>query len=271
MQIQVNNFSMAYSDQGRGTPIVLLHGYPLNHHIFDPQLDELSQQARIITPDLRGHGGSQAVPGPYSMDLLAQDVAALLDQLRISEPVILGGLSMGGYVTFAFYRLYPERVKGLILTATRAAADTHQTREARHHAAETARRQGVAAIAQSMLPKLMSPHSMETRPELVESVQAIMNVTSLEGVLGDLAAMAARPDSTPTLPTIRVPTLVVHGAQDSLIPLSEAQAMQQAIPNAHLEVIAKAGHLPTLETPAIYNLALLQYLKQFKGDENGND
>ncbi len=265
MQTQINNFSMAYSDQGSGLPIVLIHGYPLNRHIFDPQSEVLSQHARIITPDLRGHGESQSVAGPYSMDLLAQDVAALLDQLHISEPVILGGLSMGGYVTFAFNRLYPGRVKGLILTATRAAADTPQAREARQQAVETARRQGIAAIVQSMLPKLMSPHSLEMRPELVESVQAIMNTTSLEGVLGDLAAMAARPDSTPTLPTIRVPTLVLHGAQDSLIPSAEAQAMQQAIPNAQLEVIEDAGHLPTLETPVVYNQAVLQFMKQFNG------
>lgn len=263
MQIQVNNFSMAYSDQGSGTPVVLLHGYPLNRHIFDPQLEALSQQARVLTPDLRGHGDSQAVADPYSMDLLAQDVAALLDQLQITEPVILGGLSMGGYITFAFYRLFPERVKGLILTATRAAADTPTAREARQQAAQNARRQGVAAIAEAMLPKLLAPSSREQRPELVNAVRDIMLSTSLEGVLGDLAVMAARPNSTSTLPTIQVPTLVVHGAQDSLIPLAEAQAMQQAIPNAHLEVILEAGHLPTLETPEAFNQVVRQFLKQF--------
>ena len=263
MQIQVNKFSMAYSDQGSGTPVVLIHGYPLNRRIWQPQLEALSQQARIITPDLRGHGDSQAVTGPYSMDLLAQDVAALLDQLQITEPVILGGLSMGGYVTFAFYRLFPERVKGLILTATRAAADTPAAREARQQTAENARRQGVAAIAETMLPKLLAPYSLEQHPELVNTVREIMLSTSLEGILGDLAAMTARPDSTPTLPTIQVPTLVVHGAQDILIPLAEAQAMQQAIPNARLEVIAQAGHLPSLETPQAYNQTLSQFLKQF--------
>lgn len=263
MQIQVNHFSMAYSDQGSGTPIVLIHGYPLNRNIFDPQLEALSQQARLITPDLRGHGGSQAIQGPYSMDLLAQDVVALLDQLQITEPVILGGLSMGGYISFAFYRLYPERVKGLVLTATRAAADTPAARDARQQAAQNAHRQGVAAIAETMLPKLLAPHSLEQRPELVNTVREIMLSTSLEGVLGDLAAMADRPDSTPTLPTIQVPALVVHGAQDSLIPVAESQAMQQAIPNAHLEVIEEAGHLPTLEAPQAYNQALSQFLKQF--------
>ena len=264
MQIQVNNFSMAYSDQGIGTPIVLLHGYPLNRHIFDPQLEALSQQARMITPDLRGHGNSQAVAGPYSMNLLAQDVAAVLDQLHISEPIILGGLSMGGYITFAFYRLFPERVKGLVLTATRAEADTPAAREARQQSAQNARSQGVSAITETMLPKLLAPNSLEQNPELVERVRSIMESTSLEGVLGDLAAMAARPDSTPTLPTIQVPTLVVHGGQDSLIPLAEAQTMQQAIPNAHLEVIAESGHLPTLEAPQAYNQVIRQFLKQLE-------
>ena len=124
-------------------------------------------------------------------------------------------------------------------------------------------RLGVAAIAETMLPKLLAPHSLERRPELGNAGRDIMHSTSLEGMLGDLAAMAGRPDSTPTLPTIQVPTLVVHGAQDSLIPLSEAQAMRQAIPNAHLEVIAQAGHLPTLEAPQAYNQVVRQFLKQF--------
>ncbi len=263
MYTQIDNFSMAYSDQGKGLPIVLIHGYPLNRRIFDSQLEDLSQHARVITPDLRGHGQSQAMAGPYSMDLLAQDMAALLESLHIHEPVILGGLSMGGYIAFAFYRLFPEKVRGLILTATRATADSPAAREARQQAAENAQKEGVASIVEAMLPKLLAPQTLAQRLDLVETVQAIMLSTSLEGVLGDLAAMSARPDSTPTLATIRVPTLIVHGAQDSLIPVADAQAMQQAVPNARLEVIQEAGHLPTLEKPAVYNQAVLQFLKQF--------
>ena len=262
MHIQVNNFSMAYSDIGQGPPMLFIHGYPLNRQIWASQSQELSAKSRILTPDLRGHGDSQAVAGPYTMDLLATDLATFLDSLKVKEPIILGGLSMGGYIAFAFYRKYPKKVRGLILTATRAAADSPEGKTARDQAAKTARQQGVAAIAQEMLPKLFAPKTLANNPQLVNEVQKIMEKTSLEGVLGDLAAMKDRPDSTPILSTIQAPTLIIHGEQDAIIPLQEAQAMQQAIPNACLHIIEEAGHLLNMENPAVFNQSVGQFLEQ---------
>ncbi len=213
MQITVNGFSMAYSDLGQGPPLLFVHGFPLNRQLWQPQLEGLSDVARVIVPDLRGHGDSQAAPGPYSMDLFADDLNAFLDALGIQEKIVLCGLSMGGYVAFAFYRKYAQRLRGLILTATRAAADTPQGRDGRDQMMATAREKGVAAIAESMLPKLLAPQTYSTRPELVERARSITLGVSLEGVLGDLAALKNRPDSTPTLAQIDVPTLLLHGAE----------------------------------------------------------
>ncbi|OGO38621.1 MAG: hypothetical protein A2W35_09540 [Chloroflexi bacterium RBG_16_57_11] len=261
MQVTVNGFSMAYSDAGQGPPLLLVHGFPLNRQLWQPQLDGLSEVARVIAPDLRGHGDSQAIPGPYSMDLFADDLNLFLDALGIHEKIVLCGLSMGGYVVFAFYRKYPHRLRGLILTATRAAADTPEGRLARDQMTALAREKGVPAISESMLPKLLAPQAYPNRPDLVEQVRSITLGVSLEGVLGDLAALKDRPDSTPTLAQIDVPTLLLHGADDQIIPLSEAQAMQAGLRGSKLVVLPEAGHLLGLENANVFNEAVRHYLK----------
>jgi len=263
MQVTVNGFSMAYSDAGQGTPLLLIHGFPLNRQLWQPQLDGLSDVARVIAPDLRGHGDSQAVPGPYSMDLFADDLNALLDALGIQEKIVLCGLSMGGYVVFAFCRKYAHRLRGLILTATRAAADAPAGRAGRDQMMAMAHEKGVAAISDSMLPKLLAPQTYPARPNQVEQVRSITLDVSLEGVLGDLAALKERPDSTPTLAQIDVPALLLHGADDQIIPLKEAQAMQAGIRGARLAVVDGAGHLPGLENTGIFNEAIKAFERFF--------
>jgi len=267
MPVKLRGFSMAYSDAGKGLPLLFVHGYPLNRRMWDPQLQGLAEVARVLAPDLRGHGESQAVPGPYSVDLFADDLAAFLDALGIHQKIVLCGLSMGGYIVFAFYRKYAARLAGLILTATRAAADTPQSRLARDQSAQLARQQGVDAILEAMLPKLLAPVTSQTRPELVEQVRQIMAATSLEAILGDLVALKERPDSTPTLAEIEIPTLLLPGAQDQIIPLQEAQAMHAAIRGSVLEVIPDAGHLPNLENPAAFNAAIHRFINRLNPTE----
>lgn len=267
MQKMVNEFSLAYTSSGQGAPVVLIHGYPLSRQIWAPQAAALADAAHILAPDLRGHGDSQAVPGPYSMDLFAADIKAFLEALGVAEQIVLGGLSMGGYVAFAFLRKYPHLVKGLILTATRAAADSEQAKAGREQTALLAREKGVQAVVQGMLPKMFAPTTLEGNPGLVMQIKDVMESTSLDGVIGDLAAMKERPDSTPELSGISIPTLIVHGAQDAIVPLAEAQAMQQAIPAATLQVIEGAGHLPNLENPGAYNQALRQFLARLDGKQ----
>jgi pimeloyl-ACP methyl ester carboxylesterase len=260
MHIQIKGINIALEDRGAGLPLLFIHGYPLNRRIWEPQIEGLADVARVIAPDLRGHGDSGVAPAPYNMDMLADDCHALLEALSITGRVVLCGLSMGGYVTFAFYRKYPERVAGLILAATRAGEDSPEGKAGRDKAAALAREGGASAIAESMLPKMFSPRTYAGRPELVERLSEIMQANSLDGILGDLMGMKARPDSTPTLKQIDKPTLILHGSDDQLIPPSEAKVMQEAIPGARLQVLPDAGHLLNLEQPQLFNAAVRKFL-----------
>jgi pimeloyl-ACP methyl ester carboxylesterase len=261
MEIQLHDFRMEYEDQGLGIPVLLIHGYPLNHTLWDPQIQDLQKVARILAPDLRGFGGSDPLRGAYNMELLAQDCHELLNDLGIKQPVVVGGLSMGGYVAFAFYRLFPERVAAMLLTATRARPDSAEAKAGRDKNIELALEGGAPAIAGPMLTKLLSPNTYAQKPELVAAVRDIMESCSVEGIVGALTGMRDRPDSTPTLATIDKPVLILHGADDQIIPVEEAQAMQVAIPGSHLEIIPDAGHLPNLEQPDLFNQAAASFVQ----------
>jgi 3-oxoadipate enol-lactonase len=259
-------FHMSYEDSCDRVPVLWIHGYPLSNMLWDIQLNDLTDIARMIAPDLRGHGMTDPTDPPYSMGLFADDCAALLDHLGIFGPVVVGGLSMGGYVAFEFCRKYPERVAGLILAATRAGADSAETKEARDKAAGVAIAEGTAPIAEGMLPKLLAPDNYENQADLVEYIREMMLETSPDGVAGALAAMRDRPDSTPDLFGLDVPVLIVHGAEDQLIPVAEAEAMAAALPSAKLVVVPGAGHLPNLEQPEIFNNAVREFLEIFYGE-----
>lgn len=261
MLARVNNFSMAYDDQGQGRPLLLIHGFPLNRNLWEPQVSDLSATARILAPDLRGHGGSDPVSGPYSMDLLANDCHALLDEIEIEQPAVICGLSMGGYISLAFYRRYPQRVAGLILAATRAGADSAMGRANRDKMASLAREQGADAVAAELLPKLLSPRTYAADADLVERVNKILKTNSVEGIVGDLMGMKERPDSTATLKQIDVPTLIIHGVDDQLIPLAEAESMHAAIQGSRLHAVAEAGHLLNLEQSEVFNRAIREFLQ----------
>ena len=267
MRQAINGFAMAYTDSGKGLPLLLIHGYPLNRHMWEPQVKELGDLLRAVAPDLRGHGESESVSGPYSMDLFVDDLAAFLDALGIQQKIVLCGLSMGGYIALAFQRKYAARLQALILTATRAAGDSPQAQAGRDQAAETAREKGVEAIVETLLPKLLAPETPQNDPELVRRVRSIISSTSLDGVLGDLAALKNRPDSRPFLKDIQVPTLILHGTEDQIIPSQEAKEMQAAIPDARLQLLPQAGHMLNLEQPALFNAAVRSFISSLpKGD-----
>ena len=262
MQVQVNNLQFGYDDRGEGTPVLFVHGYPLNRKMWQPQVEGLSGTARALALDLRGHGESQVTGGPYWMDVLANDCAGFLNALGITRPVVLCGLSMGGYVAMAFYRKHGDRLAGLILAATRAGADSAEGRAGRDKAAQLAREKGPAAIAESMLPKMMSPKTYDRKPELASEVRKIMESLPVEAIVGDLEGMKARPDSAQTLAEITLPTLILHGADDQLMPPSEAQAMHKMIYGSQIEILPEAGHLLNLEQPELFNRAVGDFLKK---------
>jgi 3-oxoadipate enol-lactonase len=252
MFTQVNGITLAFNDQGTGFPLVFLHAFPLNRSMWTEQENALSSQVRVMTIDLRGHGESDAPLWHYSLDQAADDVCGLLDHLSIRHAIFVG-LSMGGYIAFAFYRKYAERVKGLVLADTRAQADTDEGKRARFEMAQIAYQRGPGAIADVMLPKLLSPGTIQTRPELVQRVRGMIEGNQVSGIAGDLMSMAERPNSVPFLEQIRCPTQIIVGELDVPTPPADARLMVERIPHARLAIIPGAGHLSNLEQPDRFN------------------
>src|SRR5688572_9307460 len=253
--IRIDDIQMAYTDTGVGHPIVLIHGYPFNRSLWNEQVSALSPSYRIVVPDLRGFGESDSSPGPATMNRMAQDVAQLLDHLEISRAVI-GGLSMGGYVALAFYKLFPSRVRALVLADTRAQADTEEAKKTRTQQAEKALAEGMAGIADAMLPKLLTPETVSKRPEIVKRVRDMMLKTKPEGAAAALLGMAERDDQTELLSKITAKTLILVGAEDALTPATDSEKMRNAIAGSRLVVLENAGHVSNLERTGEFNEAL---------------
>jgi 3-oxoadipate enol-lactonase len=256
---RVNGIDLAYETVGTGVPIVFLHAFPLDRSMWAPQVGALVSRGRCIAPDLRGFGESTAA-GPYSMDQYADDVAALLDGLD-AEPAIVVGLSMGGYVAFALWRRHRSRVRALVLADTRAGADSAEGRDKRRRLIEVTRARGAAALADLQIASMVGETTRGKRPEVVETIRAMMAGARVDGIVGALEAMMARPDSTPTLATIDVPTLVVVGSEDALTPPAEARALHERIAGSRLETISEAGHICNLERPAAFTHVVGEFVE----------
>jgi len=263
MRILVNGIHMGYEEWGTGEPLVLLHAFPCNRSMWAHQINALThnRRLRVITPDFRGFGESDVPEGVYLMEMLADDIAGLLDVLQIKH-CMLGGLSMGGYAIFAFYRKYPARVRTLILADTRAQADTEEGRARCEEAAQLAEREGSRAIAEHYLPLMLTAATLQEPTGTSARLRAMMEAATATGIAGALHGMALRLDSTDLLPQIGCPTLVIAGEQDTLSPLADAQLMAERIPQAQLVTIAHAAHLANLEQPGAFNQALSSFLDQ---------
>ena len=263
MKFTTHGITFEYEDVGNGTPILLIHGFPLDHTMWRSQIEGLQTGARLIAPDLRGFGYSGEAADTMPMEDYAADLHALLHSLNIKQ-VVLCGLSMGGYVALAFYARYPETVQGLILANTRAGADSEPAREGRYASAKKAFEEGVHVIAQAMLPKMLTDDTRENRITLAEYVRSMMARQRANGVAAALRGMAARPDRTPMLGSINVPTLIVTSRQDTLIPLSESEIMARAIPGSQLVAIPDAAHLSNMENPDAFNAAVKEFIGKLK-------
>ncbi len=252
--------TLAFDDVGKGRPVVLLHGFPLSRQMWRPQQDALSGHCRLITPDLPGFGDS---PHPVtSIEAMADAVADLLVHLNLTEPVVLGGLSMGGYVCFAFVRKYADRLAGLILADTRAEADDETARANRDKMIGFASTNPPSAVIEQMLPKLLAPSAA---PDVVEDVRRMGAAQRPATILAALQALRNRPDSTSTLEEVRVPTLVIVGKEDALTPPPLSERMAANIAMATLTVIDGAGHMPNLEQPQAFNQAVLDFVHGLGG------
>jgi 3-oxoadipate enol-lactonase len=259
----VNGVTLAVEVRGDGPAVLFVHGYPFDRSIWSHQVAALDGYRRIA-PDLRGMGASDAPDLGYSMEIYAADLAALLDVLAVEE-VVLCGLSMGGYIAFECLRRWRQRVRGLVLMDTRAEADTAEGRKARDAAAALARDGGADAVTESLLPQVLGRSTRTGASITVERVRGMMSSTPVPGLVGALAAMRDRPDSSPLLAELAgVPTLVMVGEEDALTPPDVARAMADRIPGARLVTIPGSGHLPPVERPVETTRALLEFLRTLR-------
>ena len=250
-KINVNGIQLAYDRRGKGTPLVLVHGFPLDHHLWDELVPLLEDTFDLILPDLRGFGESSAVDSFYTMEDYASDLAGLLDHLGIQKAA-MAGHSMGGYVALAFTRLFPERVRGLGLVSSQVLADSEERKQGRYKSAAEVAEHGIGSVVETMTPKFTPDARLQAfARESMERQQPA-------AYIGALKAMAERVDSSPLLSSLRdgfasqggafhFPVVLIHGNADSLIPIDRAREVKAALPQAHFVEISGAGHLPMME------------------------
>ncbi|MDO0934764.1 alpha/beta hydrolase [Streptomyces sp. DG2A-72] len=250
---------LAYEDKGADTsllPLVLVHGHPFDRTMWTPQTEAFSASRRVIAPDLRGYGASPVVPGLTPLSDFARDIEALLDELKVRE-FVLAGLSMGGQIAMECYRLFGERIRGLVLADTFPAAETAAGKAVRNEMADRLLAEGMRGYADEVLEKMVAPYAA---PQVKTHVHRMMTATPPEGAAAALRGRAERPDYRTLLTRVTVPTLVVVGADDEYTPVADAEAMHAALPDSTLKVVEGAAHMPNLERPTEFNEALREFL-----------
>ena len=248
---------------GTGRPkgtLLLIHAFPLNARMWEPQLTLAADGWRVIAPQLRGMDGGSVDHPATSMDDHAADIIDLLDALHVEDAVV-GGLSMGGYVAFAIQRHAPRYIRALVLADTRPQADTPEGVEARRKMLALVRDKGPSAVADEMIPKLLGEHTRRTQPAVAEQVRNLILSSSAEAIANAITALMTRPDSSPLLASIHVPTLIVVGEQDTITPPALSEQMHKAISGSEYIAVPDAGHLANLEQPEAFNSALAHFLE----------
>ena len=261
MQAVINGITMAYDDSGSGPAVLFIHGFPLCRRMWHPQFQALTASGfRVVTPDLRGFGESDTPDGPYSIELFADDIVALLDHLAVEEAVV-GGMSMGGYVLFNLLERYPARVRAACFITTRANADDEAGRERRLQLAREVQKFGPQVVADSFEKLLFAEETPKERPKLVAEVYRWMTANDSRGIAGGLLAMRERKDYTPLLSGFTVPALAIGAEEDKAAPPENARLIAAGVPNCRLAIIPQAGHMANLENPGAFNAALLEFLQ----------
>jgi pimeloyl-ACP methyl ester carboxylesterase len=257
----LDGITVGYTDEGSGEPLVLVHGHPFDRSMWHPQIAHFSAAGwRVIAPDLRGYGESTVVPGLTTLETFAREIAHLLEHLGIGRHVI-GGLSMGGQIVMEYYRLFPDRVRALLLADTFAARETEHGKKVRNDTADRILREGMERYAAELLPRMVAPHTLATMPKVAAHVRGMMRRTSSVGAAAALRGRAERRDYADMLAQIAVPTLVAVGSADEFTPVSDAQLIQERVPDATLAIIDGAGHMPNLERPDEFNAAFEKLLR----------
>lgn len=260
MKARINGISLSYEDVGSGPAIVLLHGFPLNRKMWAPQRDALiSAGFRLITPDLRGFGESDAPEGSYTMSLLADDIVSLMDHLSVRQAV-LGGMSMGGYVLFNLLERYRDRASAACFITTRSTVDDDSVKSGRLALLDTAEKYGAAVVAELSAPSLFADATAREKPELVRGLCEMMVSVDMRGVKGALMAMLERKDYTSLLGGFNLPSLVIGAEQDSTVRREDTRLLAEGLPDCEMCMIPGAGHMANLEQPSAFNECLINFL-----------
>jgi 3-oxoadipate enol-lactonase len=252
---------LSCTDQGTGHPVVLLHAFPLSRQMWEDAVKVWSARYRVLAPDLPGFGDSPSSRADFTMEGCARELSQFLMDRDVHEKIALVGLSMGGYIAFEFIRQFPGRISGLVLAATHPLPDTEAAAKGRRETAEFVLREGGRALSERLLPKLLGATTLGTKPAVIQKVQQLIVSNSPEAIAQACLGLASRRDSTPVLQEIRVPTLIVAGSEDALIPETRAVEMKQQITTAELEVFLACGHLINLEQPQLFQERVLSFLK----------
>lgn len=261
----INGVELCYQAAGSGTPVILIHGHPFDHSMWDPQIAAFSNDYLVITPDLRGYGKS-SLPDPANtrFEDYATDVIQLADYLGVNS-FHLGGLSMGGQIIMEIYRQAPSRVKSLILADTFASLDTPEAKQARDEGAKRLEKEGMDGYANESIYKMLKSDHVASMPEVSGHVLKMMKATSPVAAATAMRTRSGRIDYlNQVLPKITVPTLIIVGRQDEFTPVAKAEEMQQKLQNSQLVVIEDAGHMPNLEHPDEFNSIVLNFLKSME-------
>lgn len=258
--VYVNGIEMAEHSRGEGMPLLFVHGFPLDHRMWDGQCEVLSQSYRVIAPDLRGFGRSKSADEKVTMQQFADDLAILLDALGVSEPVVLCGLSMGGYVAFEFARRHNDRLRGLVLCDTHPRADSAEKAADRLNTAERVLRENTDFLAAEMVPKLLSPVTREKKPHVVEKVHDMIVENPRNGVAAALRGMAEREEASAWLDQITCPCQVIVGEEDGITPPEVMRELADRLSDCRFAAISEAGHLAPMEQPRAVNKVIAEFV-----------
>jgi len=256
----VNGIKMRVSVSGSGPPLLFVHGFPLNHHMWKAQIDWFQNHFTVIAPDLRGFGDTEITQGTISMKQHADDMNALLDSLKIEEPVIFCGLSMGGYIAWEFWNHFALRLHALILCDTRSGSDSEEGINNRLKMVNLVLNHGPKSISSSMIPNLISEASQRDYPDLTKGLMDMIESTDREGIAASQRGMAERKDFTERLIDIRTPTLLIVGSEDRLTPPQVMKPMSSQLADAEYCEVPGAGHMSPMEAPIFVNEAMEAFL-----------
>ena len=266
MKAELGRVDLFYEEVGppTGLPVIFLHGFPFDHTMWSGQLETVGRSYRAIAYDLRGHGKSALADGQYMIEGHVEDLFTLMDHLSVQKTVIVG-LSMGGYITLRALEREPDRFLGAVLCDTRSEADSNEGKLKRFAGMKLAKTKGSTAFADGFVPSLFAPENQKSRQKEREEIHRIVSQTSPLSIAGTLIALAARTDTTVSLPAIKVPTLIMVGEADQLTPPAASEAMHERIPGSELFIVPGAAHLSNLENPEFFNEKLLGFLKRISG------